>query len=91
MDLRTEEQCEERDKKKSRVGTLKKHGYSFAKRLIPKNINVPDFIYKVNFEAGKGLDDSPTWNFESIIENLRLVFESNFRIIDQVLQKLMFS
>ena len=44
MDLRTEEQSEERDKKKSR---------------------------------GKGLDDSPTWNFESIIENLRLVFEKN--------------
>ena len=77
MDLRTEEQDEERDKKKSRVGTLKKHGYSFAKRLIPKNINVPDFIYKVNFEAGKELDDSPTWNFESINENLRLVFEKN--------------
>ena len=75
MDLRTEEQGEERDKKKSRVGTLKKHGYSFAKRLIPKNINVPDFIYKVNFEAGKGLDGSPISNFESIIENLRLVFE----------------
>jgi len=67
MDLRTEEQGEERDKKKSRVGTLKKHGYSFAKRLIPKNINVPDFIYKVNFEAGKGLDGSPISNFESII------------------------
>ena len=60
MDLRTEEQGDEREKKKSRVGTLKKHGYSFAKRLIPKNIKQPEFIYKVNFEAGKGLDDSPT-------------------------------
>ena len=59
LDLRTEEQSDfQPHQKQRRVTVLKKHGYSFAKRLVPDNVREPGFIYRVNFEAGKGQDDS---------------------------------
>ena len=33
---------------------LDKRGRSYVRHLIPDNINDTDFIYKVNFEPGKG-------------------------------------
>ena len=61
LDLRTEEQSDFKPHQKQRrvtVTALKKHGYSFAKRLVPNNVREPGFLYRVNFEAGKGQDDS---------------------------------
>ena len=31
-----------------------KRGRSYVRHVIPDNINDPEFIYKVNFEPGKG-------------------------------------
>ena len=57
MDLQTEDRASKRLKQR-RISTLEKQGSSYAKRLIPKNVREPNFIYRVNFEAGKGRDDS---------------------------------
>ena len=57
MDLQTEDRASKRLKER-RISTLERQGSSYAKRLIPKNVREPDFIYRVNFEAGNGRGDS---------------------------------
>ena len=81
MDLQTEDRDSKRLKER-RISTLERQGSSYAKRLIPKNVLEPNFIYRVNFEAGNGRGDSNSFSnfFERSKSDQRLFWSSPSKV-----------
>ena len=87
LDLKKEKYNEKRDKNQRRGGfkfslplqmkgtSLEKsvRARSYVSYLIPHNVNDIEFIYQVNFEVGKGQND--TYSLGSFLEIIFLHFD----------------